>query len=175
MRWGKRAFVLCSMVSLSSAAGSADVVSEHEQLLRALLKKVGADDAELRRVERTPRRQARVMYDLARDDVERAKKMYCDAGDAVIDKFDPQAEREANLRVMEKELLEQLPRAREIGCLNHVENDQVYSVDVKVGEIPGEHHAAFVAEAERAVAEGKVERFLQPPRHPDAFHFEFKR
>lgn len=151
------------------------IAEQDAKFLRKLLESVGAKDAKLRRVERTIKKQTRVIYDLAKEDVQRAKDMYCDAGDAVIDVYDQKASEAQNLERMRAELLTQLPRARELGCLNHIENDEIYAVDVAVELLSEERRAAFVAAAKKAVSEGKAERFLQPPRHPDAFHFEFRR
>jgi hypothetical protein len=157
------------------ALDSSDIPEAAVTVLRALLEPVGAGDAKLERVERTIEKQTRVMYDLARADVQHAKDMYCDPGDAVIDRYDPKASEAENLAKMKAELVAQLPRARELGCLNHVENDQVYSVDVAIDAIAEDRRPAFVEAAQRAVKAGKVERFLQPPTHPDAYHFEFLR
>ena len=75
---------------------------------------------------------------------------------------------------MERELEAQLPEARKQGCLSHVAREEVYSVDVDIDQIAEARRAAFVEAAQQAVKEGKVERFLQPPVHPGAFHFEFE-
>jgi hypothetical protein len=157
------------------ATSPASVPETAPKVLAALLEPVGATGAVLKKVERTVERQTRVMYDLARSDVEHAKQMYCPPGDAVIDRYDPKVGEAENLSKMKAELEAQLPRAREIGCLNHVENESVFSVDVPVGAIAEDRRATFVEAAQKAVREGKVERFLQPPTHPDAYHFEFKR
>lgn len=156
-------------------AAPSGVPESAAKVLEALLEPVGATGAVLKKVERTVERQTRVMYDLARSDVEHAKQMYCSPGDAVIDRYDPKAGEAENLSKMKAELEAQLPRAREIGCLNHVENESVFSVDVPVDAIAEDRRATFVEAAQKAVREGKVERFLQPPTHPDAYHFEFKR
>jgi hypothetical protein len=124
---------------------------------------------------RSAERQARIMCDLAIKDVEAAKDMYCSAGDAVIDRFDPNKSREANIRTMQEELLAQLPAARSIGCLDHIANDLVYAVDVDSEAIPSEHHAELVNLAKRAVRAGELHAFRHPPSHRGAFHFEFDR
>lgn len=154
---------------------AADVPEPAAKVLTGLLDSVGASGAKLRRVERTIERQTRVMYDLARSDVEHAKEMYCDPGDAVIDRYDPKASETENLARMKAELEAQLPRAREIGCLNHIENEQVFSVDVALDAVPEGKRAEFVQAAEGLVKSGQVQRFLQPPTHPDGYHFEFER
>jgi dihydroxyacid dehydratase/phosphogluconate dehydratase len=68
-----------------------------------------------------------------------------------------------------------LPKAREMGCLNHVRNDDVITVDVSLDSVPEAQRPALVKAGEAAVAAKKVERFLAPPREPESFHFEFKR
>lgn len=157
-----------------SGVGSG-IAEADSQLLVGLLKVAGAEGAKLSKVERTVERQTRVMYDLARSDVEQAKAMYCDAGDAVIDAFDAQAGEVQNLARMQGVLEAQLPRARELGCLNHVENTEVYSVDIAFDSIPEAGREAFEAASRSAVKEGRAVRFLGPPRHPGAFHFEFRK
>jgi dihydroxyacid dehydratase/phosphogluconate dehydratase len=93
----------------------------------------------------------------------------------VLAQFEPNATREKNHAVMLKALLGVLPKAREAGCLNHVRNDDVISVDVSTQDVPSAQWEAVVKAAEAAVAAKKVERFLAPPREPEAFHFEFAR
>lgn len=144
-------------------------------LLKELLSAAGAPDARMKRVERTLERQTRVMYDLARADLAHAHDMYCDAGDAVLDRFDAKLSESENLSRMQAELSAQLPRARELGCLNHIENDQVFSVDVAVDELEEGRRQSFEEAARKAVKDGRAERFLTPPSHPDAYHFEFRR
>jgi hypothetical protein len=144
-------------------------------VLSELFAAAGVSNATPRRVERSLERQTRVMYDLARSDTERARQMYCDAGDAVIDKFDAKLSPADNLSRMQAELVVQLPRARELGCLNHVENDQVFAVDVALEQVEEGRRQAFEQAARKAVSEKRVERFLVPPTHPDAYHFEFRR
>jgi hypothetical protein len=136
---------------------------------------VGVEAPSLRRVERSMERQTRVMYDLARADLENARDMYCDAGDKVLDRFDPKLSETENLSRMQTELSVQLPRARELGCLNHIENDQVLAVDVPVEQVEPARREAFEAAAHKAVKAGRAERFLTPPTHPGAYHFEFRR
>ena len=156
-------------------AGDEQVPEDAAKLLRKLLSDVAAEGARLERVERSVERQTRVMYDLARSDLAHARDMYCDAGDAVLDRFDAKASEAENLTRMQAELEEQLPRARELGCLNHVENDEVFSVDIAMEAIPEAGREAFEKAARQAVREREVERFLAPPLHPEAYHFEFRR
>ncbi len=156
------------------AAPSALSDSEKAMLV-GILAKAGAEDARLRVVERTATRQTRVMYALAKEDLERALAMYCPAGDAVLERFDPKQDEATNLRRMEAELLEQLPRARELGCLNHIKNDDVVVVDVAAEAVAESRYPDLVAAAQAAVSAGKLERFLFPPSHPGAFHFEIPR
>jgi hypothetical protein len=146
-----------------------------EQLVRKLLLDVGAENAPMKVVERSATRQAKVMYALAVEDLEKAQATYCDAGDAVLNRFNPHDTRDANVEAMKAELLRQLPRARELGCLNHIENTEVYTIDVHLTDVPAAKHEALAAAASEAVKTGKLDRFLQPPRHPGAFHFEFRR
>src|SRR5690606_36554799 len=73
--------------------------------LVGILAKAGAEDATLKVVERTAARQARVMYALAKEDIEHARDMYCPAGDAVLERFDPKQGEAANVARMEEELL----------------------------------------------------------------------
>lgn len=151
------------------------VPADDEALIVGLLAKVGAEDATLRVVERTAARQARVMYDLATNDLQHARDMYCSAGDAVLDVFDPKRSQADNLARMQAELLSQLPTARELGCLNHIENADVYAVDVAAEQIPESKYQTLIDGANAAVDAGKLARFLYPPRHPGAFHFELAR
>lgn len=144
-------------------------------VLVALLREAGVKQAKVRSVERTPERQVKVMLELASADLEHAKAMYCPAGDEVLARFDPSATREKNQAVMLEALIAILPKAREIGCLNHVRNDDVITVDVSLESVPEAQRAALVKAGEGAVAAKHVERFLAPPREPDSFHFEFKR
>lgn len=144
-------------------------------LLTDLLAQVGASGATLRSVERTPEGQVAVMLRLAQQDMTKAKAMYCSAGDRVLERFDAAASAEKNHAAMLETLVAVLPQAREAGCLNHIRNGDVVSVDVLVNDIPEAQRAAFVKGAEALVKSGKVARFLAPPREPDAFHFEFKR
>lgn len=145
----------------------------HRRLLRRLLDKAGAGDAELVVVERTPEQQTRVMYDLAREDRQRAIDTYCKAGDRVVEVFDPELSEAENLTRMQAELMRQLPYARELGCLNHVRNDDIYAVDVAEDQVPNPE--ALIKVASKAVSDGRLERFLGPPRHPAAYHFELTR
>ncbi len=140
-----------------------------------ILAKVGAEDAQLKVVERTSERQARVMYALAREDVERALGMYCSAGDAVIQRFDPKQGEAQNLANMEAELQKQLPHARELGCLNHIKNDEVVTVDVALEAVPESRYEDLLRVAKAAIKAGRLERFLYPPSHPGSFHFELTR
>jgi hypothetical protein len=144
-------------------------------VLVALLHEAGVKQAKVRSVERSPERQVKVMLELASADLEHAKAMYCQAGDEVLSRFDPNATREKNHAVMLEALVAILPKAREIGCLNHVRNDDVITVDVSVESVPEAQRAALVKAGEAAVVAKKLERFLAPPREPDSFHFEFKR
>jgi len=182
----KGSVIASAVLVVATLAGTGSVraklagdVSEIKPADRAILSKllsdVGLDGAKVASVERTPERQARVMYDLAKKDLEAAKEMYCDAGDAVLERFKPDASRDANLRVMVEELMDQLPRARELGCLNHIKNDEVYAVDIDVEEVPEAKREKLIEAAKALVKAKKIERFLFPPRDPDAFHFEFKR
>jgi hypothetical protein len=145
------------------------------QVLVEVLQQAGLKQVKARSVERTPERQVRVMLNLAEEDLDGAKSMYCDAGDEILAQFDPKATREKNQSVMLQALVSVLPKAREMGCLNHVRNDDVVSIDVAADDVPASRHAALTKAAEAAVAAKKLERFLAPPREPQAFHFEFKR
>ncbi len=156
-------------------AAPGDLSDAEKAMLVGILAKAGAEDARLRVVERTATRQTRVMYALAKEDLERALAMYCPAGDAVLERFDPKQDEATNLRRMEAELLEQLPRARELGCLNHIKNDDVVVVDVAADAVAESRYPDLVAAAQAAVSAGKLERFLFPPSHPGAFHFEIPR
>lgn len=156
--------------------GSVGELSNDDQLLLTeLLNKAGIKQAKVRSVERTPERQVRVMLNLAIEDLDAAKAMYCQAGDEVLSHFDPKATREQNQTTMLQALVAALPKAREIGCLNHIRNDEVVSVDVGASELSSEQQAALIKVAEAAVAAKRIERFLAPPREPEAFHFEFRR
>lgn len=147
-----------------------------KKVLISLLKSIKLFRARVRSMERTPEKQAKVMYALAKDDLEHAKDMYCPAGDAVLEKFNAKKSKEWNVQAMREELIAQLPRARELGCLNHVKNDEVYAVDIPVTSVPEGKRQAFIDAAKRAVRRGQAERFfLHPAGDPDAFHFEFRR
>lgn len=143
--------------------------------LQQWLASVGAGDAPVKLMARSPERQARIMYTLAAEDVDAAREMYCDAGDAVINRFDPSKSRDTNIATMQQELIAQLPEARNIGCLDHIENDDVYAVDVDAEAVPSDRHAELVATSKRAVAAGELHAFRHPPSHRGAFHFEFNR
>jgi hypothetical protein len=155
--------------------GVSELSAEDHTFLTELLTQAGAPGAAIRSMERTPERQVAVMLRLAADDLSKAKAMYCAAGDRVLERFDASTTPEKNHAAMLEMLLSVLPEARGIGCLNHIRNKDVLSVDVKVDDIPEAKRDAFVKAAEAAVSAGKVARFLAPPREPDAFHFEFKR
>lgn len=155
--------------------GLGELPGADRDVLAAILRDAGVKQAKARSVERTPERQVKVMLELASADLERAKAMYCQAGDEVLEQFDPNASREKNHAAMLRALVAILPKAREMGCLNHVRNDDVITVDVSVESVPESLHAAVVKAGEAAVAAKKVERFLAPPREPGSFHFEFKR
>lgn len=179
-QWGLGSAAL--LVANSSVASGPVITGDLGELsessrnvLTEVFRKAGVSQLKARSVERTPERQVTVMLNLAIEDLERAKAMYCDAGDEVLAHFDPNATREKNYAVMLTALLSVLPKAREAGCLNHVRNDEVISVDVSTDEVPSEQWDAVVKAAEAAVAAKKVERFLAPPREPRAFHFEFAR
>lgn len=144
-------------------------------VLAELLGQAGIKQAKVRSVERSPERQVRVMLQLATEDLEHAKAMYCQAGDEVLTRFDPKATREQNQSAMLEALLAVLPKAREMGCLNHVRNDDVITVDVETEGMSEAQQAALAKAGEGALAAKKVERFLAPPREPNAFHFEFQR
>ena len=152
-----------------------DLPADQRAVLATILQQAGVKQVKARSVERTPERQVRVMLNLAREDMERAKSMYCDAGDEVLAHFDAKASRDKNEAAMLQSLLAVLPRAREMGCLNHVRNSDVISVDVLAEDVPEEKREALVKAAEAAVVAKKLERFLAPPREPEAYHFEFKR
>ena len=167
---------LLAVPALAELKGDVSAIEAQDRvLLNRLLKSVGVKKAKITSLERTPERQARVMYDLARKDLDAAKDMYCPAGDAVLEKFDAAKNKQKNLDAMKQELINQLPRARELGCLNHIKNDDVYAVDIGIGQIPQDKHEAFIRAATKAVKQKQLERFLHPPRDPEAFHFEFKR
>lgn len=146
-----------------------------QDVLADLLEQAGIKQAKVRSVERSPERQVRVMLQLATEDIEHAKAMYCQAGDEVLTRFDPKATREQNQAVMLDALLAVLPKAREMGCLNHVRNDDVITVDVDTEGLSETQQTALTKAGEGALASKKVERFLAPPREPNAFHFEFQR
>lgn len=152
-----------------------EVPAEQRAVLSAILQQAGVKGVKARSMERTPERQVRVMLNLAEEDIEGARAMYCDAGDEVLAHFDVKASRDKNAEAMLQTLLAVLPRAREMGCLNHVRNPDVVSVDVAAEEVPQDRREALVKAAEAAVAAKKLERFLAPPREPGAYHFEFKR
>jgi hypothetical protein len=158
-----------------AVVGAGELAAADRALLNELLAQVGARGATLRSVERTPERQVAVMVRLAQEDLAKAKLMYCSAGDRVLDRFDAKASVEHNQATMLTALMAVLPDARGIGCLNHIRNPDVLSVDIKVDDVPEAKRATFVKAAEAAVTAGKIARFLAPPREPDAFHFEFKR
>lgn len=143
------------------------------QELERLFHQAGLKTVSVRSVERTPERQVEVMLALAEDDLERAKSMYCAAGDSVLEQFSAKRTRDENRALMLRTLMAELPRAREMGCLNHVENPQVVSVDVRLADVPAAVHDVVVKLAEAAVKQKRIARFLAPPREPDAFHFEF--
>lgn len=159
----------------AEAAAPTGIAPADLKRLREWLAAVGAADAPVELMARSAQRQARIMYTLASEDADAAREMYCAAGDAVIDRFDPSKSRDANIATMQQELIAQLPEARNIGCLDHIENDDVYAVDVDAEAIPSERHAALVAAAKRAVAAGELHGFRHPPSHRGAFHFEFDR
>lgn len=152
-----------------------ELPTEDRDVLAALLREAGVKQAKVRNVERSPERQVKVMLELASADLENAKAMYCPAGDEVLARFDAKASRETNQAAMLDTLVAVLPKAREIGCLNHVRNADVITVDVSVESIPEGQRAALIKAGDAAVAANKVERFLKPPQEPDSFHFEFKR
>jgi hypothetical protein len=146
-----------------------------KQWLNALLAGLGASEAQLKLVERTAERQARVMNALAREDLDKAMATYCPVGDTVLGVFDPKKSDAANVERMTSELVAQLPAARQLGCLNHIYNDDVYSVDVKLEDIPEARRAELVRAAQEAEKAGRIERFRHPPSHPGSYHFEFAR
>lgn len=152
-----------------------DLPEADQSVLAELLGQAGIKQAKVRSVERSPERQVRVMLQLATEDIENAKAMYCQAGDEVLTRFDPKATREQNQSVMLETLLSVLPKAREMGCLNHVRNDDVIAVDVEAEGLSEAERAALTKAGEGALATKQVERFLAPPREPNAFHFEFRR
>ena len=174
----------CNVYAEAPAATPADAAfvgstgelpAEDRDVLVAVLREAGVKQAKVRSVERSPERQVKVMLELASSDMEHAKAMYCQAGDEVLARFDPNASREKNLAVMLEALVAILPKAREIGCLNHVRNDDVITVDVSLESVPEAQRTALIKAGEAAVAAKKVERFLAPPREPESFHFEFRR
>jgi len=146
-----------------------------EKWLSALLAGVDAKEAHLELVERTAERQARVMNALAKEDLEKARATYCPAGDSVLEVFDPKQSDSVNVQRMTAELISQLPTARQLGCLNHIYNEDVYSVDVPLDDVPEAQRSKLAEAAQEAEQAGRIERFLQPPKHPGSYHFEFKR
>lgn len=159
----------------SSKAGLAALSEADRAWLKELLTHAAAADAKPRSNERSPEQQVAVMLRLAQQDLDKAKAMYCAAGDRVLERFEPKASAEKNASVMLETLIAVLPEARAAGCLNHIRNKDVVSVDIKLDDIPEARRDSLVKAAEAGVSAGKIVRFLAPPREPDAFHFEFKR
>lgn len=157
------------------ATGVGELSATDRALLNEILSQAGAGGATLRSMERTPDRQVSVMLRLAQEDLAKAKAMYCSVGDRVLERFDAAASAEKNHAAMLEALVSLLPEAREVGCLNHIRNTDVLSVDVPVADVPDGQRTTLIKAAEAAVSAGKIARFLAPPREPDAFHFEFKR
>lgn len=188
--WYGSGGALCVALTINSTAGQAtpqklegvevsgDVTGLQPADLRTLhqiLRTSRVTTAVISSTERTPEHQARVMYDLAKEDLAGAKDLYCDEGDIVLERYNNKKPRAEVLADMLAELLRQLPKARERGCLNHVENDAVYAVDIASSSVPEEAFAALVRAGKKAVKDGKVVRFLYPPSDKRAFHFEFKK
>jgi hypothetical protein len=155
--------------------GVGELSTTDRALLNDLLTQAGASAATVRSMERSPERQVAVMLRLAQEDLVKAKAMYCSLGDRVLERFDATASVEKNQAAMLEALVAVLPQAREAGCLNHIRNSDVLSLDVAAADVPEGQRATLVKAAEAAVSAGKIARFLAPPREPDAFHFEFKR
>ena len=182
--FGGSALVACLLATggLSAESGRAQINGSLGALpdaaraeLEQLLYKAGLRQVAARSVERTPERQVAVMLALVEEDAERAAAMYCDAGDKVLESYDAQRSRQENTDAMLRTLLAELPRARELGCLNHIENEEVVSVDIRLADIPTDRHEKLIQLAEAAVQANRLVRFLAPPREPDAFHFEFRK
>jgi hypothetical protein len=141
--------------------------------LTALLEEAGATNVSVTSDERTVEHQTRVMFELVKKDLNEALAMYCAEGDEVLRRYDAKLSREENLKRMQAELELQLPKARERGCLNHVQNDAVYSVHVAEEAVPEEKRKQFVSAALKAVRAGKIARFSANPESRFGYHFEF--
>lgn len=152
-----------------------NVKASDQAVLKAILDEAGITAADITSTMRTVAKQASLMCQAAARDFAGTYALYCQAGKNMLDKYDASkscAEQQATLTA---ELEAQMPLARELGCLTHVENDQVYAVDLAANTIPEARHPALVTAGEKAVSDGKVIRFFYPPRDKKAFHFEFEK
>ena len=174
------------MLAQSVSAGvtlqgdTGDIKPSDLTVLKGILDPAGVVAAVVSSAERSPHGQDEAMYDYAKTKgLEQAKKTYCPAGDEVLSKFSLVESKEVVVANMESELVRQLPRARDLGCLNHIKNDRVYAIDIGLDTLnPQSAKDALGSTMDQAMRAGTIARGLHPNSTPPdlkAFHFEFKK
>lgn len=152
-----------------------NVKTGDQTILKEILDAAGVSAADVTSTMRAVAKQASLMCNAAARDFKGTYRLYCKAGQNMLDKYDASKSCADQLDTLTAGLEAQMPLAREKGCLTHVENDQVYAVDLAASTIPAARHPALIETGKKAVAEGKVVRFFYPPKDKKAFHFEFKK
>lgn len=141
-------------------------------VIKEILAEANIEKARATSLRRTIRQQVEEMLKLAEESVAEAKRLYCKAGDTVIDVYvqNKSKPRLQVRRLMEAELERQLPIAQDAGCLNHIESSRYFAVDIARSSIPNGKLKAF----KKAVrARKEISGFLCPPVDPYAYHLEF--
>jgi len=143
-------------------------------VIKEVLAEANIEKATATSLRRTMRKQVEEMLKLAEVSVAKAKLLYCEAGDTVIDVYvqNKTKPRSQVLEMMEAELGRQLPAAQDAGCLNHIESSTYIAVDIAKSSVPAEKSIAF----KKAVRGRKeISGFLCPPKDSRAYHLEFPR
>lgn len=156
-------------IEFGENANAADVTTYSIEVLEDILRTAGLKQALVSSTSRTPKDQARVMYNnLERYGVEAQKKLYAPAGDKVIDVY---AKSKAEGKTADKIKLAMEEKIKSLGPTNvskHASDPKILNVfDVAPSSISNKR--AF----ERAVKEDRrVSKFLSPAKSDPGYHIE---
>jgi len=164
------------VAGIRRGANAAPIPHARQEQLAALLQQAGARGALLTSTSRTPKDQARIMFNnLQRYGAEHQHKLYAGTGDRVIDVYQRMsaagASPDAIKAAMTQEVLKQGPSR----VSRHCAPEGSTVVDIAPGSLGGPaEQRAFMAAVEQAQREGRVKEFLHPGNSTDpAFHVEF--
>lgn len=145
------------------------------EVLTDCLTAASVDGCRITSTSRTPADQARVMYrNLLVHGVGHQRALYAAPGDAVIAAYERAGGRNGRrpdvLQAMEAEIRRQGPSRVSRHCADPT---VMNVVDVAPSSIPDAREPSFIDAVERAVADGRVSKFLGPHNSSDpAYHLE---